>query len=219
MAGHFSHNGKDYFFLHIPKTGGKMWEHFFSEVGLRSGHALVRSKPKGYSFTVIRNPFDRLVSCFSYLKCGGCCGGDADDAIKYGIVQNSFSQWVKLIDEDPDYYFEQQHIMPMMRRIGKKEHFDHIGLFENLEEETIRLYSRIYNLPSMGIWNDLKTANSMIHTLDADVTKKLLEIPVINKSDHQHFEEYYTEETKNIVANLYKEDITLYKEILHAQNI
>jgi hypothetical protein len=49
--------------------------------------------------------------------------------------------------------------------------------------------------------------------------QELIEVPVINKSKHEHFEEYYTEETKNIVANLYKEDITLYKEILNAQNI
>ena len=82
----------------------------------------------------------------------------------------------------------------MMRRIGKKENFDYIGLFENLEEETRKLYAIIYD-------------------------QDLLEVPVINKSKHQHFEEYYTEETKNIVANLYKDDITLYKEIADAQDI
>ena len=194
MAGEFSHNGRNYFFLHIPKTGGKMWEHLFSGIGLTSGHGFVESKPEGYSFTVIRNPFDRLVSCFCYLKSGGCWSGDANDAMKYGVTQNSFSDWVKLASEDPEYYLEQQHVMPMMRRIGKRENFDHIGLFENLEEETRKLYSIIHN-------------------------QDLIEVPIINKSKHQHFEEYYTEETKNIAANLYEEDIALYKEIKDAQNI
>ena len=203
MAGEFSYNGNKYFFLHIPKTDGKMGEHLFTGIGLTSGHAFVESKPQGYSFTIIRNPFDRLVSCFCYLKAGGCWSGDANDATKYGITQNTFSDWVKLASGDPEHYLEQQHVMPMMRRIGKKENFDHIGLFENLESETRKLYSIIHN-------QDL---------IELERFANQIEVPIINKSKHNYFEEYYTEETKNIVANLYKEDITLYKEIKDAQNI
>ncbi len=191
MAGEFSHNGNKYFFLHIPKTGGKMWEHLFSGIGLTSGHAFVESKPEGYSFTIIRNPFDRLVSCFYYLKAGGCWSGDANDALKYDITHNSFEDWLKLAAQNPEHYLEQQHVMPMMRRIGKKEHFDHIGVFENLEEETKKLYS-------------------IIHGEDLE------QVPVINKSNHRHFEDCYTEETKSIVTNLYQDDIKLYEELLSA---
>ncbi|MDB4352887.1 sulfotransferase family protein [Porticoccaceae bacterium] len=191
MAGEFSHNENKYFFLHIPKTGGKMWEHLFSGIGLTSGHAFVESKPEGYSFTVIRNPFDRLVSCFYYLKAGGCWSGDANDALKYDITHNSFEDWLKLAAQNPEHYLEQQHVMPMMRRIGKKENFDHIGLFENLEQETKNLYS-------------------IIHGEDLE------EVPVINKSSHKDFRDCYTEETASIVAELYREDINLYKELLNA---
>ncbi len=191
MAGEFSYNRKKYFFLHIPKTGGKMWEHVFSGIGLTSGHGFVESKPEGYSLTVIRNPFDRLVSCFYYLKAGGCWSGDANDALKYDITNNTFEGWLKLASENPEHYLEQQHVMPMMRRIGKKENFDHIGLFENLEQETRDLYSIIYG-----------------HKID--------EVPVINKSAHRHFEDCYTEETKAIVSELYKDDIKLYEELLNA---
>ena len=203
MAGEFSHNGNKYFFLHIPKTGGKMWEYLFGGVGLTSGHGFVESKPEGYSFTIIRNPLDRLVSCFHYLKSGGCHLGDAEDAAKYHMAQHDFCDWIHLLKENPDFYFEQQHIMPMIRRIGKKENFDHIGLFENLETETRKLYC-------------------IIHDQDLEELERVaseIELPIINKSKHNHFKQYYTEETENIVANLYKEDITLYKEILNAQDI
>ena len=191
MAGEFSYNRKKYFFLHIPKTGGKMWEHVFSGIGLTSVHGFVESKPEGYSFTVIRNPFDRLVSCFYYLKAGGCWSGDANDALKYDITNNTFEDWLKLASKNPQHYLEQQHVMPMMRRIGRKEHFDHIGLFENLEQETRDLYSIIHD-------------------------HEIGEVPVINKSAHRHFEDCYTEETKAIVSELYKDDIKLYEELLNA---
>ena len=84
--------------------------------------------------------------------------------------------------------------MPMMRRIGKREYFDHIGLFENLEEETKKLHSTIYD-------------------------EIIEEVPVINKSNHKHFKDCYTEETAAIVADLYRDDIGLYKEIVNAQNL
>ena len=67
----------------------------------------------------------------------------------------------------------------------------HIGLFENLEQETRDLYSIIHD-------------------------REIGEVPVINKSAHRHFEDCYTEETKAIVSELYKDDIKLYEELLNA---
>ncbi len=194
MAGYFSHNNNTYFFLHIPKTGGTMWSKVFSDVGLTNGHDFLKQKPDAYSFTLIRNPLDRLVSCFSYLKNGGCWEGDAQDAERYGIKQNSFEDWIYILEKDPDYYFQQQHVMPMMYRIGNKDFLDYIGLFENLNHETKRL-------------------NYIFHD------RAIGDIPVINKGNHDNFDKYYTEKTKNIVEDLYKDDIKLYKEILNGKNI
>ena len=82
-----------------------------------------------------------------------------------------------------------------------------------LQEDSTVLFSIPVNNIIENLENETRKLYSIIHDQD------LIEVPVINKSKHEHFEEYYTEETKNIVANLYKEDITLYKEILNAQNI
>lgn len=169
-----------------------MLEQVFSAVGLKSGHDIITSKPEGYSFTIIRNPFDRLVSCFFYLKDGGCHVGDAEDAARYDISQNNFSDWIKLIATNPNHYFEQQHIMPMMTRIGRAEYFDKISLFENLREETQWLYGEVFG-------------------------QDIQEVPTINQSKHKHFEEYYSRDTKNIVEKLYHDDIVLYEELKHAK--
>ena len=39
---------------------------------------------------------------------------------------------------------------------------------------------------------------------------KPLELPVINKSTHNNYQEYYDEETKNFVYNLFKKDINYF---------
>lgn len=189
MAGEFIVNNKIYFFLHIPKTGGTTWSKIFRNIGLTTGHGFLKFKPDGYSFALIRNPLDRLVSCFFYLKNGGCHIGDYEDAVKYNIIENTFDSWIYKFNENPSFYFKQQHIMPMISRIGKKEYLDHIGLYENLENETLHLYKLFFS-------QEIK-----------------LKIPIINKSSHQHFEKYYNLELKNIVKKLYEEDITLYEEI------
>ena len=196
MAGAFVHKGKKYFFLHIPKTGGTMWSKIFANTGLSrghaSGHATLEKKPEGFSFALVRNPLDRLVSCFVYLRKGGSCRRDAIDARSYNFLQPDFPDWIEMFAKNPEHYLEQQHLTPMTRRIGDKKFLDHIGLFENLIDETQRLNIMFYG-------------------------KRRGRIPVINKSFGGNFEACYTERTKRIVEEIYKDDIELYKEIFEEQ--
>jgi hypothetical protein len=185
---YFKVNDKDFFFLHIPKTGGKMLEQVFSQFGLRSGHDVLDSKPNTFSFAVIRNPLDRLVSSFFYLKAGGCCGMDADDALKYDIKNNDFKPWVKMLHADPEKYFKQQHLRPMTKQIGHFSYIDYYILFENLEQETKAMYQAFAG-----------------HEIDS--------LPIVNASKHDHYENYYTEETKKLASEVYNDDTTLHKLI------
>lgn len=189
---YFKVNDQDFFFLHIPKTGGKMLEKVFWEFGLSSGHDVLSSKPSAFSFAVIRNPLDRLISSFFYLKDGGCCGMDVDDALKYDITDNDFTPWVKMLRDNPEYYFQQQHLRPMAKQIGSLVFIDHFILFENLEVETKYMY---------------KTFTG----------KDLEELPIINASKHDHYETYYTKETKKMASEVYQRDTQLY-EILRGKH-
>lgn len=188
MAGYFSHGDQRYYFLHIPKTGGTMLAQVLKKSGISTGHGFVKSKPDAYTFTVIRNPFERIISCFCYLQQGGCWTGDVEDAAKYDITNNNFKNWIKLVYENPEKYFQQQHVMPMAKRIGDIKFFDKIALYENLEQETKNLHEMIFG-------------------------KALDIVPVVNKTERRHFQQYYDEETKNLVQKLYEEDITIYKDL------
>jgi len=61
---------------------------------------------------------------------------------------------------------------------------DFVGKFENLEED-IKLISKKINYEII--------------------------LPKINSSEHDNYQKYYTDETKNIVANSHKHDIEYYK--------
>ena len=193
MSGQFRYKGTDYYFLHIPKTGGTLWSRIFAHTGLSpgwpDGHRVLKKKPKGYSFAMVRHPLDRLWSCFHYLKEGGVCESDRKDAENYSIVGNTFPQWVEMLDKNPELFFRQQHLMPMVQRIGPRENLDHIGLFQNLIKETQKLSEMFDGLRRMRI-------------------------PVVNKGSGIHFQECYTQRMKDIVRSVYKEDIEFYKRIV-----
>ena len=187
---HLTHNGKKYYFLHIPKTGGQTirrllrrnvdsWHDIF--------HQRLFKKPEAYTFTTIRNPLDRLVSTFFYLRAEGTSRGDRKDRVSYNIT-GEFEDFVNRLASDPEYYFRQQHLKPMMRYINDVEYIDRFMLFDNLEKEVISLYKMITG-------KDLET------------------IPHRNKGKHKHFETYYTEKTKAIVESIYSEDVKLYQFI------
>lgn len=188
---HITHNGEKYYFLHIPKTGGQTirrllrrnvdsWHDIF--------HIRLFKKPEAYTFTTIRNPLDRLVSTFFYLRSGGICLRDRQDRISYNIT-GKFEDFVNRLASDPEYYFRQQHLKPMMRYINDVEYIDRFMLFDNLEKEVISLCKMITGI-------------------------NLEKIPHYNKSKHQHFETYYTKNTKAIVESIYSEDVKLYQYML-----
>lgn len=185
-----THNGEKYYFLHIPKTGGQTIRHLLRP--LDSWHDIFHKrlfkKPEAYTFATIRNPLDRLVSAFFYLRAGGNCPRDREHRDNYNIT-GKFEDFVNRLASDPEYYFRQQHLKPMMRYINDVEYIDRFMIFDNLEKEVISLYKMITGI-------NLET------------------IPHRNKSKHQHFEAYYTEKTRKIVENIYSEDVELYQKVL-----
>ena len=193
MSGQFRYKGNDYYFLHIPKTGGTLWSRLFAHTGLSpgyaDGHKILHEKPKGYSFAMVRHPLDRLWSCFSYLKKGGGWEGDRRDANNYYINRKSFPEWVDLLEKTPEFYLRQQHLMPMVRRIGSRGNLDHIGLFENLIKETQKLSSMFDGVRRMSI-------------------------PVVNKGSGVPYQTCYTRKMKAIVEEVYKEDMEFYQQIV-----
>jgi len=182
-------NHQKFFFLHIPKTGGMAIENILFN-NFTYDHKILKSKPRAFSFCIIRNPFDRLVSTYFYLKQGIGNSQDVIDAIHYDILKYDFHEWIYAIYRNPTFYLQQTHIMPMMDRIVDKNYIDYIGLYDNFDYEIQYLSNILYG-------------KNIVTTISK-----------INSSNHNNFESYYTDETKDIVYKIYQKDFIMYEDIV-----
>jgi len=191
-----SHKHK-FIFVHIPKCAGVSIE--FSLNGsahiewdehnkIWVQHATVEQIKKFYcqnyedyfSFTFIRNPWDRAVSDYFWIK-------------KALNIEDSFKNYLLL-----DNNFNVPNLRyPHLNEAGRGDHIlaqsdfilnsngdrivDFIGRFENLQED--------FNIVCDKI----------------GIAQK--QLPHRNKSKHKHYTEYYDDETKEIVSEKYAKDI------------
>ena len=192
-----SHKYK-FIFIHIPKCAGSSL--FYSEkekygidyrLHLQNGHYTQKSYYDQYGdildnyiqFMICRNPFDRIVSAFEFLKKGGMWRGDQKFADTHNLSNSSFSDFIKKMIhfENESEYFNKVHFYSMYSFIEHKPKKIEYLRFEYLDSEVPNYFAR-HNLP----------------------TRK---IPHKNKTKHKHYTEYYDEETKQIVAERYAKDI------------
>jgi len=98
---------KKLIFLHIPKNAGKSVEIFLTgktvgnphEKDWRIRNQLAAGKYSDYfSFGVIRNPIDRLMSVFNHYK-GGGVGIQHDKNVQRALKNTTFDEFVDQIDE------------------------------------------------------------------------------------------------------------------------
>ncbi len=186
--------------MHIPKTAGISLYKAIRHPKVRiKGHfiqnpfhrylkdTLPYYIQKPYVFSFVRNPWDRLVSAFFYLNEGGRNSSDRADSRKYlKKYRGSFEHFVKDGIAEGSA-LEQLHLKPQFVWICDDEGnllTDYIGHFESIQEDLDRI-SKASGIPF----------KPLAHT---------------NGSLHKHYHDYYTEETKAIVAEAYKKDIELF---------
>ncbi|XSG86418.1 MAG: sulfotransferase family 2 domain-containing protein [Methylohalobius sp. ZOD2] len=181
-------------FVHIPKAAGQ-----YISINLLNGHAghqtisdyqfMFGSEVfnRSFKFTFTRNPWDRLVSAYFYLKKGGCNEHDKEWSQKHLSNYDTFDQFVRDLPQkrffDTWIHFIPQHkfITDPLGRIS----VDYIGQVENLSQQIQVICEKIKINPPA---NPKKT----------------------NTSDHKHYSEYYTPETIQIVEGIYKRDLELF---------
>lgn len=161
-------------FVHIPKNAGTSIEEYFGNESVRiqpSKHADIheiktrfKNSYKNYrKFTIIRNPYDKMVSWYFYLK--------RNLGENYNIVD--FNQWIK----DPSSFWHADDPISYLKpQCDWIDDTVEIISFENLKEELNIFFNEKINLP------------------------------VTNKSNHNHYLEYYNDESLDIVYNKYKKD-------------
>jgi hypothetical protein len=172
-----------FIFIHINKNGGSSVEKALN-IPFEHKTALEKIKEIGQkdwnrrlTFTVIRNPWDKVVSHYHYrVKTNQT--NLRDDPIE-------FNEWVKRAygNQDAFYYDNPKMFMPQTNWITDEKGnilVDEIIHFENLENEF----------------------NKVLEKLGKNVT-----LPHVKKSDRGIYRDYYEEETIAIVKNWFEQDI------------
>ena len=133
-----------------------------------------------FKFAFVRNPFDRLASCFRHVIQQGSLQNIQEDPRLHKNM--SFEQFVDVVTSievtNMDIHFRPQHTFipgPL----------DYIGKFEDLNDDYVKILQKI----------GIKTSESLLHK---------------NKTNPTNFKEYYNEMIIQKVITIYKKDFELF---------
>ena len=180
-------------FIHIPKTAGQSIKKvIYGKTG--GPHQPIMQVPNRqnlFSFSIIRNPWDRLYSAFCYLSSDGC-GNEQDKRLNklyFKKYNKDFKSFVisglnralvrEVIHLRPQNYFLCDNRGKIM--------VDFVGRYENLREDLSKILSKI------------------------GMPEKLADLSISNGSKRQkNYMKIYNEEMVKKVADIYRKDIEIF---------
>lgn len=174
-----------FIFIHINKTAGTS---IGKAIGLPVKHHLTAREViarigmdkwnSAYKFTVVRNPWDKVVSHYEYRR-----KKDKTQIATRGI---SFTDWIRMTygdDKNTYYYNNPRSFQPQVDWLKDNEgkvSMDYVIRFESINEG----FDHVKNV------------------LGLDAT-----LPHLNASDRAGFQSYYNDESRDIIARWFHEDI------------
>jgi hypothetical protein len=179
-------------FIHIPKCAGiSINKALFGN--LAGGHTRLdeylvifgaKEIEDYFKFTFVRNPWDRVVSAFHFLKSGGTNEYDLRFSQRELTKFSNFSEFV-VEWLNPESIWTRHHFKPQNFYIidkYKKINLDYIAFFENIDKDFVHIANRL------------------------NVSEGLQKV---NTSDRVDFRSYYTDQAAEVVAKIYRQDIEL----------
>ena len=181
-------------FIHIPKTAGvSLVKAIYGDVTLE-GHrsfyfnsiALNIKNEDYFSFSFVRNPFDRLYSAYKFLNAGGM---NHLDKIAFQTHLSEFEDFEDLILNglNKKLIYQITHFIPQHEYLCDKSGsilVDFIGRFENLDKDILLLSKKL---------------------------NKNIELNHHNYNDKSDYKEVYTDEMIYKVNQIYQKDIDIFK--------
>lgn len=202
-------------YIHIPKCAGtsienvlygkplirfdvenKLWiqhvtmkelvEYYFSEEEIESL----------FTFSIVRNPFDRFVSSYNWLCSVEGVSKTKETFRDFVFARNEFEFLVgeKYRHKKRNYY---HHLLPQIEFLERDGDIvvDYVGRFENLQEDWKKISQNI----GVGVV-----------------------LPCLNKEKHDHYSSYFDKETRAVVEKRYKRDLEYfgyeYEDVANSQN-
>lgn len=176
-------------FVHVPKcAGNSVVKAFGIDVHNHQCAAYYRRQKRlnlYYRFTFIRNPWDRFLSAYLFLKSGGM--NDKDKwASKSLIGGRDFEEFI--LDTPIKKILGQVHFCRYVYFLNGK--MDFIGKLENFDEDFKQLLINIDEYK----WSNLGEDEIVVPHLNITADKK-------------HYTEYYNDRTAKAIGKLYEKDI------------
>jgi len=185
-------------FVHVPKTAGvSISRELFGN--LSGGHTPIATYERVFSrrdfesffkFAFVRNPWDRLLSAYNFLNSGGMSEGDRRWASRNLAGIADFSEFVTGHLRKKNI-LSSIHFVPQYRFLcwphSTEIRVDFVGKYESLNRDFLTVKAHIKSAPV----GDLPHFNR-------------------GKSGGRDYRQAYNRETRDIVADVYRQDIELF---------
>lgn len=179
-------------YIHIPKTAGTSIETCLREQNdiqqVVGGHstcqALMHHKSKEmsnlFTFTVVRNPFDRLLSAYKYML-----KMETNDILGNGDIKECVDFRDFVMNYLNSETISNMHLRPQYEFVVYKGEIcvDYWGKYENLD--------RVWKVICKKLGKDIS-------------------LPWLNKSNTEHYSSFYDDEMIVKVRRLYQQDFNLF---------
>jgi chondroitin 4-sulfotransferase 11 len=175
--------------IHIKKCGGRSLAAVFPELEdmhetFIDCYRLLRENLANYFlWTIVRNPWDRMVSLYAYHRDEtGMC----EDTFEIFIKNMYFKTFLRYYSEPEKYPFDSKPQINYLKDVEGNLAVDYVAFLPNIKEDFEKI-RQFCGMPAEIIYPHFwKT----------------------KRTDHR---EYYDETTKNMVEELFKEEIELFK--------
>jgi hypothetical protein len=187
-------NKRKIIFIHMPKTAGiSLVKSIFGDVTLE-GHRSVSFYKQVFgsrysdffTFTIVRNPWDRLYSSYKFLQKGGINIHDKNAFETHLSIYKDFEDFV-LNGLNEKIIWEIMHFIPQHEFICDKNGkiiVDYVGKFENL--------------------------NKVVDKIN-DILKSEFKLEHHNKTNKKDYKDIYTTEMIVKVNQIYQKDIDIFE--------
>ena len=178
-------------FIHVPKAAGSSVTRALFDLDNQIGHLPLNwyermdslKFEEYFKFAFVRNPWDRFISAYHFLRQGGIGPKDepwAQFLQQFDSVEHFITSWL-----EPDNVKRNLHFLPQHEFITNRYGaigLDFMGRTEEIEADLLSV---------------------------AEKLGKEVQMPHVNASKRNPYQQYYSERSRDIVAEVYAKDIKM----------